>query len=102
MARPRLCNRPAAIGRPHRTIDGATVRTVAAAPPMTLTFAGGTLELRGLGPETPPPTPACVWDTRTACYRAPAVAYAAVRRALARAGREVDDRARQYGELAEG
>src|SRR6185295_1828310 len=82
----------------------ATVAAVtAAAPaPMTLTFAGGTLELRGLGPEAPPPTPACVWDVRTACYRAPAVAYAAVRRALARAGREVDDRARQYAELPEG
>jgi superfamily II DNA or RNA helicase len=74
----------------------------APATAVTLTFASGTLELRGLPPEAPPPTRACVWDTRTACYRAPAVAYAALRRALARDGLEVDDRARQYGELGEG
>jgi len=74
----------------------------AAPPPLTLTFAGGTLELRGLPPEAPPPVRACVWDARTACYRAPALAYAALRRALARDGREVDDRARAYDELGFG
>jgi superfamily II DNA or RNA helicase len=73
-----------------------------AAMEVTLSFTGGTLELRGLAPEAPPPLAACVWDPRTACYRAPAVAYAALRRALARAGAAVEDRARQYAELAEG
>jgi superfamily II DNA or RNA helicase len=43
-----------------------------------------------------------VWDARTACHRAPAVAYAALRRALARAALDVDDRARKYQELPEG
>jgi len=43
-----------------------------------------------------------VWDPRTACHRAPAVAYAALRRALARASLEVEDRARRYDELPTG
>ncbi|HVZ74261.1 MAG TPA: DEAD/DEAH box helicase family protein [Polyangia bacterium] len=73
--------------------------------PLTLTFSGGTLELRGLGPAAPSSIPGCegcVWDARTACHRAPAIAYAGLRRALARAAVEVEDRARQYEELAEG
>jgi superfamily II DNA or RNA helicase len=43
-----------------------------------------------------------VWDARTACHRAPASDYAALRRALARAALEVEDRARRYDELPEG
>jgi len=70
-------------------------------PPVALSFRGGTLELRGL-PASAPALPGCVWDPRTACFRAPASAYAAVRRALAKEGQTVDDRARGYGELAEG
>jgi superfamily II DNA or RNA helicase len=73
-----------------------------AAPTLTLSFAGGTLELRGLEHGAPPPLPTCVWDPRTACFRAPAAAYATLRRALARTGAAVDDRARQYGELSDG
>jgi hypothetical protein len=69
---------------------------------LTLTFSGGTLELRGLPPAAPSPFEGCVWDPRTACHRAPAVAYASLRRALARAALDVEDRARQYEELAEG
>jgi superfamily II DNA or RNA helicase len=69
---------------------------------LTLTFSGGTLELRGLGPAAPVPLEGCVWDPRTACHRAPALAYAGLRRALARASLEVDDRARQYAELPGG
>jgi superfamily II DNA or RNA helicase len=69
---------------------------------LTLTFSGGTLELRGIAPAAPAPFEGCVWDPRTACYRAPAVAYAALRRALARADLPVDDRARQYTELPAG
>jgi superfamily II DNA or RNA helicase len=82
------------------------VSSTAADPPaaatVTLTFAGGTLELRGLPPGAAPPAAGCAWDPRTACYRAPAAAYAAVRRALARGGATVDDRARRYAELADG
>jgi superfamily II DNA or RNA helicase len=43
-----------------------------------------------------------VWDARTACHRAPASSYAGLRRALARAELEVEDRARRYDELPEG
>jgi superfamily II DNA or RNA helicase len=69
---------------------------------LTLTFSSGTLELRGLPPAAPSPLDGCVWDARTACHRAPAVAYAALRRALARAALEVEDRARRYEELPAG
>jgi superfamily II DNA or RNA helicase len=69
---------------------------------LTLTFTGGTLELRGLAPAAPAPFPGCVWDARTACHRAPASAYAGLRRALARAELEVEDRARRYDELPAG
>src|SRR5712691_10013120 len=77
--------------RPRRAGKLRAMPTAAQEPPpdappilaVTLSFAGGTLELRGLGPGTPPPHAACVWDPRTACYRAPAAAYAALRRALA-------------------
>lgn len=69
---------------------------------LTLTFSGGTLELRGLAPAAPTPFPGCVWDARTACHRAPASSYAGLRRALARAELEVEDRARRYDELPEG
>jgi superfamily II DNA or RNA helicase len=69
---------------------------------LTLTFTGGTLELRGLPPAAPFSLEACVWDARTRCHRAPAIAYADLRRALARAALEVDDRARQYEELPAG
>jgi superfamily II DNA or RNA helicase len=43
-----------------------------------------------------------VWDARTACHRAPASSYAGLRRALARAELEVEDRARRYAELPAG
>ena len=69
--------------------------------PLTLAFRGGTIELGGLPPDAPPP-PGCRWDARTACFRAPASAYAELRRALARTGQAVEDRARRYDELAEG
>ena len=68
----------------------------------TLVFVGGTIELRGLGADAAPPIASCAWDPRTACHRAPAAAYADLRRALAQAGVEVEDQARRYGELDEG
>jgi superfamily II DNA or RNA helicase len=70
---------------------------------LTLAFASGTLELRGssgadaerLGLATE-----FSWDPRTRCLRAPAVAYAAAVRALARSGVAFEDHARSYVELA--
>ncbi|HET6280155.1 MAG TPA: DEAD/DEAH box helicase [Polyangia bacterium] len=69
---------------------------------VTLTYVAGTIEVRGLEVTARPPTADCQWDPRTACYRSPAVAYAAVRRALAAEARPVDDQARRYDVLPEG
>ncbi|HEY6478257.1 MAG TPA: DEAD/DEAH box helicase family protein, partial [Polyangia bacterium] len=68
---------------------------------MTLAFRGGTLELGGLPASSTPPL-GCLWDPRTACFRAPAERYAELRRTLARDGYTVDDRARGYAELPTG
>jgi superfamily II DNA or RNA helicase len=67
----------------------------------SLSFMAGTLEVRGW-PEGAPPPPACAWDERTRCHRAPALAYADVVRALVAAKAPYDDGARRYGELAAG
>ena len=53
-------------------------------------------------PAGAPAPPGCLWDARTACFRAPASAYASVRRAFGPATDAVEDRARGYGELALG
>jgi superfamily II DNA or RNA helicase len=70
--------------------------------PVTLAYVDGTIEIRGLAAGETAPSPDCRWDARTACYRAPAVAYASLRRALARATVDVDDQARRYDVLADG
>jgi len=69
---------------------------------VTLAYVDGTIEVRGLAPEASAPVPDCRWDARTACYRAPALAYASLRRALARAAITVDDQARRYDVLDDG
>jgi superfamily II DNA or RNA helicase len=66
---------------------------------IALAYLAGTLEIRGLPRDSALLPPACTWDERTACHRAPAVAYADVVRALHREGLTFDDRARAYGEL---
>jgi superfamily II DNA or RNA helicase len=66
-----------------------------------LRFHAGTLELHGWPDGTPPPEAARL-DARTACLRAPAMAYADVVLALRRAGIEYEDEARAYHELATG
>jgi superfamily II DNA or RNA helicase len=71
-------------------------------PEVVLAFAGGTLELRGLAVDAPPPTPECRWDPRSGCFRAPAAAYADLLRALGRQSIPVEDRARAYEVLADG
>ena len=68
----------------------------------TLTFAAGTLELRGVPAATGLTLPGCQWDARTACYRAPAVAYAGLVRALVHQQVALTDEARAYGELPGG
>jgi superfamily II DNA or RNA helicase len=66
-----------------------------------LVFASGTLELREAPRDLPLPS-AFRWDARTACYRAPAIAYADVVTVLHRAGVNYDDAARRYVELEHG
>jgi superfamily II DNA or RNA helicase len=66
----------------------------------TVKFVAGTLELRGLtAGDAPRPF---AWDERAACFRAPAVTYAACVLALRDAGLEVEDEARRDEALATG
>jgi superfamily II DNA or RNA helicase len=67
---------------------------------VSLSFFSGTIEVRGLSADAPPP--GCVWDTRTRCHRAPAVAYADVVRSLTAANVSFEDEARRYEKLAAG
>ncbi len=69
---------------------------------MTLAFVSGTIELRGLEETADELTPACAWDPRTACHRAPASAYADVVRALVRRSITYNDVARRYPSLSDG
>jgi superfamily II DNA or RNA helicase len=72
----------------------------------TLRFESGTLTLTGVAEDDPRVRDAVqasfAWDARSACFRAPAVAYASTVLALRRAGVAYDDEARRYEELAYG
>jgi superfamily II DNA or RNA helicase len=70
-----------------------------------LRFEGGTITLgvpRDDARAAAPGLSSLSWDARTSTYRAPAVAYAAIVRALRRAGISYEDEARAYDELAHG
>ncbi len=76
-------------------------------PKIEVSFVAGTLELRGCGEIDGASLAASVggalvWDRRTRCFRAPALAYADVVRALVASKMPYEDRARRYGELASG
>jgi superfamily II DNA or RNA helicase len=62
----------------------------------------GTLELRGWPADLEPPAAALEWDARTACHRAPAVAYADVVRGLTVGKLPFEDGARRYAVLETG
>ena len=64
-----------------------------------LGFRAGTLEIQGLPPGAVSLPPACAWDARAACHRAPASAYAEVVRTLVRGGISYQDQARAYQQL---
>ena len=68
---------------------------------VTLSFMAGTLELRGW-PEGRALPLAWAWDARTACHRAPGVAYADIVRELWTTKTPYTDEARKYPELAAG
>jgi superfamily II DNA or RNA helicase len=63
-----------------------------------LAFSEGTLELRGFPPGEELPAE-CRWDARSACHRAPALAYAELVLELRRRKLAYEDRARAYVEL---
>lgn len=66
---------------------------------VTLSFKSGTIEVRGLTQDDDTLGGAAQWDGRSRCFRAPAVAYAEIVRALVAAKIEYDDQARRYDEL---
>lgn len=68
----------------------------------SLSFAGGTLELRDLAPDDPRVPPGFAWDERSACLRAPAIAYVDAVLGLRHAGVELVDHARKYETLEHG
>ncbi len=66
---------------------------------LELRFRAGTIELRGLDEDAEAPwVPSAdwLWDRRSACWRAPASAYARAILALRKAAIEIDDQARAY------
>ena len=69
---------------------------------LRLTYASGTLELRGLAVDSDLLPAPWAWDPRSACFRAPAIAYADLIRLLVRGGHPYADEARRYGELPSG
>ncbi|HET7545070.1 MAG TPA: DEAD/DEAH box helicase family protein [Polyangiaceae bacterium] len=69
---------------------------------LTLSFAAGTLELRGTIPDDSSLAPHASWDARSRCFRAPALAYADLVRLLHRQGVAYEDQARAYTELEHG
>ena len=70
---------------------------------VSLRFVAGTLDIDGFAEGQDAALPEdCRWDTRTRRFRAPAVAYAPVVRALVQRRIAYDDEARQYGVLDAG
>ncbi len=75
--------------------------TVSESAPLTIRYRAGTIEIAGLPPGFPGLPACCAWDERTACHRAPGLAYAEVVRALH--GRVAyTDEARRYDTLTAG
>jgi superfamily II DNA or RNA helicase len=68
----------------------------------TLAFRSGTIELRGLARDARGVPSPLAWDERAACFRAPAISYAAVIAALRDASIEIADEARHDEELPAG
>ncbi len=64
-----------------------------------LRFVAGTIELTGVHDDEIELPVECQWDVRSACHRAPALAYAPLVLALRNAGIDVEDDARQYVQL---
>jgi superfamily II DNA or RNA helicase len=82
-----------------REIAAARANSASDPAVVFVSFASGTLEVRGW-PEGAAALPACVWDDRTRCHRAPAAAYADVVRALVASKTPYEDAARRYTELS--
>jgi superfamily II DNA or RNA helicase len=68
-------------------------------PPVALRFVAGTIEIGGVPSDDAGLPAPCAWDERSACWRAPAAAYADVVRALRARGMAYTDEARRYDTL---
>ncbi len=66
---------------------------------VTIRFQAGTIEIAELPADFDGLPRACLWDSRTACHRAPALAYADVVRSLIRQKIPYEDQARRYETL---
>ncbi len=69
---------------------------------LSLSFAGGTIELRGLAESAAPPHSSLTFDERGGCFRAPAHRYADIVRSLTRSKTVFADGARAYAQLETG
>jgi len=69
---------------------------------VAIRFRSGTLEINGIPAAFAGLPSACAWDERTACFRAPASAYADLVRSLRRLKIAYSDQARQYQTLTAG
>jgi superfamily II DNA or RNA helicase len=93
-------HRPASCDPVSRSIR---TRSVEDCHVVQLRFVAGTIEIRGPDRDGSTPLPdVCRWDARTACFRAPAVAYADIVLSLIRDKIPYEDDARRYGVLEEG
>ena len=71
-------------------------------PAVEIRFRSGTLEVAGIPAPFAGLPCSCVWDERTACFRAPASAYADLVKTLRRLKIAYSDQARRYETLAAG
>jgi superfamily II DNA or RNA helicase len=71
-------------------------------PAVEIRFRSGTLEIAGVPASFVGLPLACVWDERTACFRAPAAAYADLVHTLRRLKIAYLDQARRYERLSAG
>jgi superfamily II DNA or RNA helicase len=77
--------------------------TLPPAPPaVEIRFRSGTLEIAGVPAGFVALPSACVWDERTACFRAPAASYADLIKTLLRLKIAYSDQARRYETLTSG
>jgi superfamily II DNA or RNA helicase len=84
---------------PREDADANKGHLVTTSDPITLTFRAGTLEVRGLPEASGLLGALASWDGRSACHRAPALAYPDIVTLLHRQKIPHEDKARAYEEI---